>query len=814
MDNDQNEKIDRVYILSEMGFDTDFFNEEAFSALLKFMEQDKDISGVIVDGAITRLDRPEVLNEALTYWNKSKDECDEASLTIPYHEQYQHMLKIQMKILKENLLKIKAAAPEANIAFCIPTDDTHFSLSALIAELLRYHKDEVSESIKSLMSQIKDALEKTADLEKKLKKNENSKLKNRKKTQKLLKKDIKDKQKTLDKLKEKLEKEHVSLSLFRVKKSRPEHQQKTHEFVGIFLKGYTDLCNELKIKLVTHPSTLKFGAMVINYSHSGHRTWTIVRNRDKKLVLSKNGRLHSNEVNKLVDMFFDHKTNKKNTQVQDVTLETLLQDKDLKKDVLKEAKKERIDVFLETGHNGLGFKQTQRINDIPDAVNFQNQASYDPTVAKEHITFVMALPFEDQDKISGYKKGKKPARMKLGIPLNTTNSEIFQRYNTQSVSGLTIIQKDHATSRIHTEWIQFKNFKNGSALNQPKEYAVIFVSSDEHKGSPEENLLAQDGFLELYRQNASKPFSFRGKPAFAKGFISGGDTGEANSAKWEDRYHRRPNPTKLLPNIVKKLINLKQDNPEDVYKTSMEMMSYALAGSVENMRVILERVAAYYMGFFEISLEKSKLKAIHVSVPGNHADDVLRKLGFKESDFFVVNLNAQGHPVFEVGLDKHFVDCKVKEARVYIGGYSSARIINVESYGLSVDDKAMFGPINLLVQHDPKGSGFNGIVDAGKSVNADLTLAGHTHENYVKLYKTGNNTFSVAYRLATLQGVTATEKYYAGGVPRTQAGHWFIMPMAGDFAEMAITADYLNKMGKKYVDNLIEDDIKDKKNKK
>lgn len=807
---DRNTKVDRVYILSEMGFDTDFFNEQAFTTLLEFMKRDKNITGILIDGAVTRLDRPEILNELLTYWNKTEAECDEASEAIPYHKQYQHMLAIQMDILKKHLSKIKSAAPGASLALCIPTDDTHFSLSALIAELLRYRKSEVSDSIKSTMLKIKEVLKNISDAQKEIEEIKDDRFKNNNRRKHVLKQIINENQNRLKQLKTELEREQISLSLFRTKKSRPEHQQRTHEFVGIFLKAYSDLCNELQITLITHPAILKFGNMVIDYAHSRHRTWTVVKNRDKQLVISKHGRMNSGEINKLVDMVINRKSNKQSVEIENLTLETFLENKALKKTFLKELKKERIDIILETGHHGIGFKQTQRISDVPDEINFQNQTSYSPVMSEEYITFVVAMPFEDQEAISVYKKGGKPARMKIGIPLNTTNNEIFKRYDSGAVSGLCILQKNEK-GLIHTEWIQYNNFKDGSVLNQPKEYAVIFASSDEHKGSPEENLAAQDGFLQLYKQNSIEPFLFRGKPALAKGYINGGDAGEANSRKWNYRYHRRPDPQILLPQIIKSLSDLKKEDMKNVYNTSMQFMSYALSGSVESMRDVLQRIANYFMNFFEISIKTSKLQCLHVSVPGNHVDDVLKDVGLKDTDFFVERIQTLGHNVFEVGIDKHFTDSSLGKARVFIGGYSNARIINVKSYGLDIEGKPMFGPINLLVQHDPKGSGFTGIIDTGKSANADLTISGHTHENYLKLYKTGNNTFSVAYRLATLQGVTPTEKYYAGGVPRTQAGHWFIIPMVGDFAEMAIPSSFLNALGQSYIKNLIDKYFKNKK---
>ena len=46
-----------------------------------------------------------------------------------------------------------------------------------------------------------------------------------------------------------------------------------------------------------------------------------------------------------------------------------------------------------------------------------------------------------------------------------------------------------------------------------------------------------------------------------------------------------------------------------------------------------------------------------------------------------------------------------------------------------------------------------------------------------------------------MQGVTPTEKYYAASVPRTQAGHRMIMPMAGQYYEETLPAKYLKAKG-------------------
>ncbi|MBW2997187.1 hypothetical protein KY349_02485, partial [Candidatus Woesearchaeota archaeon] len=105
-------------------------------------------------------------------------------------------------------------------------------------------------------------------------------------------------------------------------------------------------------------------------------------------------------------------------------------------------------------------------------------------------------------------------------------------------------------------------------------------------------------------------------------------------------------------------------------------------------------------------------------------------------------------------------------------------------------------------------------IGAGKNAGADLSIAGHTHDNRMRLYKTGDNTWSVAYKLVTLQGVSPTEKYYAASVPRTQAAHKIVMPMPGDFSEQAIPVTYLREQGRESLRRTVEQEMKKKRKRK
>ena len=93
----------RVYVLSEVGYDTVFFNPAAYDTLLDFMSQDQNLSGIVIDGAVTRLDRPEYLNDKLSYWTNSEEECFEETDKISNRRQYKHMMEVQLQILEERL---------------------------------------------------------------------------------------------------------------------------------------------------------------------------------------------------------------------------------------------------------------------------------------------------------------------------------------------------------------------------------------------------------------------------------------------------------------------------------------------------------------------------------------------------------------------------------------------------------------------------------------------------------------------------------------------------------------------------------------
>jgi hypothetical protein len=743
----------KVYFLSEVGWDTSYFNQRAYDNLITYITNDSQTSGILIDGALTRVDRPEYLNDKLSYWNKDFKEAQEETDNIPNSKQYETMVQRQLEILDQKFHELRVKLPQTKIVYSAHDDDMQFTISAMLNEELLRNLQNVNDKIAKLKGKRNNFRNEYSQLGKQ--KSELQKVDGSSKQRS----GITRRMNTIDQKILNTEENITSLygerQLYREKKARPAHQQFTKEFIDDFYQEIQKVCDKHQIDLITKPQVIDFDNLKIDYAHSRHSTWTPIKRRDLQFVKGYHGKM------------------------QDIA-------------------KKGIDAVVESGHHGIGYKQNQKAKDNLDETNFKNQSEYSPNIPNQNVNFVMVMPFEDQENISKFVRGLEPVRMSAGKPMGSRKHSVMDRYKNGGVSGVTSIAK--RGDLIETQWLSYDLF-NQDGVTIPSNYQVIAATSDEHIGSPEENPLVRDGMLSLYEILTSKDLEINGKPTRASGFISGGDTAEANSRRWNHRYHSKTSPQLVLEKVLDTL-QKNPSNKDELIQAALKLTSLAREGSVENMGDILERVADYYEGFLKVTQDNTNHKWLHVSVTGNHADGVLRDLGMRESDYFVQRLKAKEIDVYEVGKPKHFDEDK--DPRVAIGGYSSARIINIEDYGKTTQGTNLFGPINLVVQHDPKGGNFNGLVGAAKNVNADLALAGHTHETYVKIFNKGDNKFGVAYRMATLQGVSPTEKYYASSVPRTQAGHLFAMPYGEHFIEITIPAKFLEDVGMRALENKIK----------
>ncbi len=782
-----NKKVQRAYFFSEIGYDTHIFNPVAYENLVKFAEQDPDEIMIVIDGALTRLDRPEILNERLTYWKMSERECDAVSETVKNYEQSQHMLKVQFEILNERMAELRQHLPDPtkhHLVLYIANDDTQYSASKLALDLLIHRKATIAMDIKNLTQDKKRISAENKKSQQKLKahkkvaaefnktKQDRAVLKAGKATRASINQQLKD----LKQVEKKITANQEDLNLYREQKIRPKHQHVTRTLVENIQQRYREICKKYTIKFIDRPDRLlKFGKAAddynIKYAHSGHKTWTPVRDRDESLtksVVQKNQKRYVKLIKK----------------------------------VAGETAAEQADSFIESGHHGIGFSTMQKVKDDPAETNFKGNSSYDPTIAGEedYVDISLAIPFEDQVAIARFLENNEQVRMSLGKPNGTRSHEVFNRFANDSVSGLMMKTKCLDDGHIWTRYIQYSDFVDGSVLENPEKYWATYWTSDEHLASQEENPTVRNGVVALMEAHAKQPLDFHGKSALLLNYVSGGDTGESMNISWNRRYDDRRDPEELLKENIEKLAQLNVNNPKEVMDLAVKMVSDTMSGNPGSMRVVKERVAAYYQRFLDITLPVSPSKWLHASVPGNHADGEGQKTGERETDFWGRDLKAKGIGLFEVGISEHGRPDSRVNARVGFGGYGDARIIQIEDYGIGVGNKLLPGqiPINFVLQHDPSGPGMSGIIGAGRQANADLTASGHTHENGVRLYRTELNKFSVALRLSTMQGVGMIQKKYASSLPRTQAAHRTIMRKPGDFAINTLSAGYLRKIGQKY----------------
>lgn len=740
-----------VYFLSEVAYDSFQFEQEesqtAYQNLLKYIGSDPDIAGIVLDGVHTRLDRPEWLATELTYWHMDEEEANKATQDVKNYEQLEHMFEKQMDLLDHRLAEMRKAIPkDTKIVLNINTDDLGYTVSAKLNELLIQKAAEREDKIQKLKTRagtIKSEWKKHLDRKSK------ATGKNAEKAAVHADRSAKNRQAVEEQIDEMMREQR----LFREKKIRPTHQFVSKELVDYITLRYAELCQKHSVELMSVSGILEFDGMKIEYAHSRHDTPGVIKGRAKKLLTSLHGKL---------DVY--------------------------------EAK--GIDAIVESGHHGIGFKQAQKIKNTDEEMNFQNQGRYDPQGGSKMITILLAMPFENQNVLKDIMKGKYPGRFAMSTPRATRNHASKDRFKNGGVAGLTFLRRTEEGVFGIGE-IEYDAFASGRILKEPAVLHAIDVTSDEHLGSPEEDRTAQLGAQVMHRERTQKTRSLRGKKLLTSGYMSGGDTAEANKQpRWPDSYFKRFSPEKLRERERERLkVDIRTADIDTIVKIHLERVSDGMQGSVEMMPDILDQVDAFYNGFFIATIDASKLLHAHTSVTGNHADGPLNKTGFREADFFRRRYADLSIQVGEPGLSEE----EQARRRVWLGGYSVARILSIPNYGASVEGEPLFGPIRVILQHDPKGSFTKGLANVGKSGNADLTLSGHTHETWIHAVKRDENQIRFSYRLATLQGVSPTELAYAG-LPRTQGANSWIMPMAGVFYEETIPAQLLRDRGHEQVE--------------
>lgn len=790
-------EADTIAVISETGVDAEYFNAEAWKTKLAFLKASPWINGAYVDGMLTRLDRPEILNDRLTFWTKSEEECDAASAEVKNFERLQHMRDVQLDILKERLSELRAAMPKAKIVFSLRGDDVQYALSALLHEILLLRDAQCEEKIGELQqkrgalkAQAKVLAKAKANFAKDVKPGAKPKVKVARKLASA-EKQLQDFSGAMGKIDGDIAEVRKEQKFFREKKVGPRHQLETRKLVEGYYASVRKICDGLGIEFIYEAKVVKFGGLAVDVDHSRGKAWKAMLRIEECLVASTHGKMQRARIG------FKMAT----------------------KEFIAEAEETHPDVIMETGHHGKFFKRLQRLRTRPNEVNFKNQMKYDTEREDEYVTLVCMPPFEDQKRIREYKTGKKYIRMSGGKPTNTRSHEAFNRLENNGVSGIGILSKPKGASKgmVAVRCIQYDDFVTGAVLHQPEEFAAFTASADEHIGAREAQDIVRDGFVKVHETYLAKPMMLCGQKARIKGYVSGGDGADANQRRWQFLRYAERNPQKLLKENFKLLRNLNTANVEDVYRLAMKMVNDSKGGPVGSMKVIMGWLADYNDRLLLPTLaQPDAFRFAFVGVDGNHTRKALADLGIMDWDTFAERCRMRNIGVYESVEPDYFMPDPLAGVRVGLGGYCTASAIFIKDYGVGVNGKLVPGmryPVDLMVQHDPKGYSGDGAVNAGRSSDAHLTISGHTHDGYVKCDKTGDNTFRAVVRLATLEGVTPTEVYYAG-VPRVCAGHVIACPKPGDIMEFAIPGDVLQQIGREALMDELKDDIAKEKERK
>ncbi|MBI4133246.1 hypothetical protein HY478_01395, partial [Candidatus Uhrbacteria bacterium] len=492
-------EADTVAVLTEMAFDAHFFDEGAWMNLLAFLK--KNPCGVIVDGALTRLDRPEILNDELTFWTKSEEECDVASGEVKNRERLQHMLGIQYRILAKRMKELRQAlGPKAQIFLSMRGDDVHGSLSALLHEILLLRGDKCEEKIGELQ-QKRGALGKQAKGLAKTKQNLAKGVKpgaklSVKVARKLavVEKELGNIGAAVGKLDGEIAATKKEMQYAREPKAGPRHQCETRKLIEGFYASVGAICKSVGAEFTYEQKMLSFGDLRINWDHNGNeKSWGAILRIEECLVAGTHGKMQRARSNVGVAL----------------------------KEFVRAAEKTHPDVILRGGHDGRCFWRMQRLKTTPDELNYKTQMLYDSERIDDCVTLVCAPPFENQERIGRFVKGAESVRMSGGKPLNTRSHEVFKRYSNGGVSGVLFFSKSKGAPKgfVGMRCIQYYDFLTGAVLDQPSEFAAFSASADEHIGVREAEDMTRDGFVEMHKTYLTKPLVICGQRAVIKGYV-------------------------------------------------------------------------------------------------------------------------------------------------------------------------------------------------------------------------------------------------------------------------------------------------------
>ena len=564
---------------------------------------------------------------------------------------------------------------------------------------------------------------------------------------------------------------------FREPETSPIYQRRVDDHVRQMYRRFHELGKNHDVRIVTKPDVLVFGTMVIDYAHDRGRTWQPMR-RVKRLAESYHGLMTDYD---------------KNIKVMLSELETSASG---------------VDVVMESGHHGEFLARWQRLHLTTEEIRMQHVNTFytGNNDGVKHVLFLAGMPFEPQDNIAKYLHREKPSRTRGGKPMASASHPVFIRNSKKSVSGMTLIRK-HRHELMSVEPIMYRLFKNKAVL-EPFKAVMSQEDSDNHLNSPEMDPMGTIGTFAMIKQLMKSPMELNGQKVYIGSIKNLGDLAEANSKAWKEAVKFRRQWMEEAKEISSRLAAMDTTDYNSVLNTSLFFLNSLMGGANENLWLTMRAVHLFLKEKFLTVLNHSptRLLDILIVLQGNHFANAVRDVGLAEYGSFENWLLAlkTAHQDFPAewrkpfplkmlvgGEPQYFQSDAVKpEMVVHLGGYGVARQGVIEQYGVGHDGKLLVQKTYRVgLTHEP-----NAISNKAANQDADVIQAGHTHESYLSIDKSGDNMGRFIDQLPCTQRVSGTELIY-GGLPRTAGVDLKVWTQPGRFFKMTIPMQHMRAIG-------------------
>ena len=249
-----------------------------------------------------------------------------------------------------------------------------------------------------------------------------------------------------------------------------------------------------------------------------------------------------------------------------------------------------------------------------------------------------------------------------------------------------------------------------------KYWSAVEVQADRHSGSPNSAYELDHGDTIRREKALEESRDFRGKNVNYVSLLDAGDDGEGNTSGWRGSgaEHPRRTPDEIMREL-QILVGEGGLSNVDEFSLMNYLMGIAREGSYENLSDIQRWTDKHYSPEVTELAERSDMKTVFSAVKGNHFYLSSRPTGISALDHFLVRMDERGL------LDRIQIDERPSRSLMRF----------VKDFGKTVSgDDSEFDAFNLYLHHDPPVKGGDLVYDAAAKAQengGDMSMIGHYH---------------------------------------------------------------------------------------